>query len=268
MPFRCPDCRRFFSVRTNTVLAHSQLPLLKWLHAIRMIHASRMGISRLKVARDLGITKKTAWFLMQRIREMMREDDILLAGIIEADEVYLGGKRKNKHADKKDKTGSPFADKLAVVGMKVRGGAVVAFPIEVADRATLESAIINNVEPGFVVFTDSAGAYLGLSGLGYEHDSVNHSAGEYVRYVRGKDYVTTNSIESVWAVVKKGYVGVYTWFSFKHAHRYLNESAHRLNSGLEYGWDAIDGDLRRTNGRSMPWKKLVGDNKKPANSDE
>ena len=207
----CPDCRRFFSVRTGTVMAQSQLPLRKWIMAIYLIHTSRKGISAIQVSKSIGCTHKTAWFLMHRIREAMQESDEWLSGVVEVDETYIGGKERNKHASKRSKSGGTLDGKTPVMGFKQRNGKVIAFPIENTEGDTLRRAIFHNVDPLSQLYTDGHGAYQNLPKYGYDHEWVNHSAGEYVR---GQAH--TNGIESFWALLKRGYMGTFHYMSWKH----------------------------------------------------
>lgn len=222
MPHRCRSCRRHFSVRTGTILSDSKLPLLKWLLAIYILTNSKKGISSIKMAEYIGVTQKTAWFLAHRIREAWFASKKKMAGTIEVDETYVGGLEKNKHSKKKLHAGSGVAGKVPVFGLKSRSGEVRAFVVAQTDRATLCKAIRDNVQRGAIVYTDTARPYHGLRG--FIHNTVNHYIGEYAR---GEVY--TNSIESFWAFIKRGYKGVYHQWSKKHLQRYINEYVARFN---------------------------------------
>ncbi len=226
MPYRCRDCKRYFSVKTGTVMARSKLPLLKWLYAIYLDTTSLKGVSSMKIHRDLGVTQKTAWFMLQRIREFSDAGPaVRFDGPAEADEAYFGGKRKNMHA-KKRKTleGRGTVGKTAVVGVKDRKtGKVAAKVVRSTDGETLQAFVREHVEPGATVYSDDTGAYSGLS-EDYERGTVKHSVGEYVA---GK--VHTNSIESFWSMLKRAHKGVYHKLSPKHLQRYVNQFAGRHN---------------------------------------
>ena len=224
--YRCGDCRSDFTAKSGTVLEHSNISIRKWLYAIYLVVTARKGVSSLQLSKEIGVTQKTAWFMLQRIREACGGDYSTLSGIVEIDESYFGGKKRNRHFDKKQKTGRGPVGKQAVLGMRERQGRTRAMPIEKTDGKTLHGAIYEHIQIGSTIYTDEHRGYLGLDGLLYNHGSVKHSAKEYVNGM-----IYTNGIESVWALLKRGYTGTFHHFSFKHIQKYLNEFTFRLNQG-------------------------------------
>ena len=221
MPYRCPACRKYFSVKVGTVMEASNIPLRKWVIALYLLSTSLKGVSSMKLHRDLKISQKSAWHLTQRIREgWLGGTNGAFAGPVEVDETYIGGREKNRHQSQKHGTG-PAAGKTIVVGAKDRAtNQIAAEPIQRTDRETLHGFVADYAAPDAAVYTDDHPSYRGLK----RHTAVRHSVGQYV-----KGQASTQGVESFWSMVKRGYHGTFHHFSPKHLHRYINEFAGRHN---------------------------------------
>ncbi len=250
----CNPCNADFTVRTGTVMERSKIPLRHWLYAMYLLVTARKGVSSMQLSKELGITQKSAWFMLHRLREACGKNLDTLRGIVEVDETYIGGTEANRHESKRKRLGRGAVGKAPVLGMRERGGRTVALALGDVTTASVHRAIHTHIEPGSTLHTDEHAAYLGLGGLFFRRETVNHSAGEYVRGA-----VHTNSIESVWAVMKRGLHGVYHHASRKHLGRYVNEFAFRLNEGnvRAHTMTRLDAMIAASIGKRLTYAELT-----------
>ena len=230
--YRCRDCNKKYSATVGTIFENTKIPLQKWFIAIYLLSAHKKGISSLQLSRDIDVTQKTAWFMLHRVREMLAVNDPqLFNSMVEIDETYIGGKRKNKHVSKRKNNGASgwFRDeKTAVIGIVERQGKVISFPVSSAIKSEVEPHINKHVVKGSRVITDESPIYREVK-ENYNHTTINHAAKQYV-----VGDVHTNTIEGYWSLLKRGLFGIYHQVSPKHLHRYCNEFSYRYNTRKDF----------------------------------
>ena len=250
--YKCYACRAKFSIRVGTIFQDTKLPLRTWFAAIWMITNHPKGIASTTLATDLGITQKSAWHVLHRLRHAARTESFngTLKGEVAADETLLGGKEKNKHANKRTRGNRGSAGKTIVMGLVEKGGEVRAGVIDNADKITLHEIVNHHVEAGATLVTDEHPGYRGLDRR-FDHRTVNHRDNEYVR-----DGFTTNAVESLWALFKRQYHGTHHWISPKHTDAYLTEMCFRLNRRPLSKGEMVNSLLGQADG-PLPYKVLI-----------
>jgi len=247
-------CRKQFSIKVGTVMEDSPIGLDKWLCAIWLITNAKNGISSYEIHRALGVTQKTAWFLLQRIRLAMHNGSLeKMSGTIEVDETFIGGKNINKHQSKKQ-AGRGTVGKVIVMGLLKKGGhspaTVKTVIVKDTTRETLQSHVKQNIASGAELHTDAHSGYTGLS-ADYAHGIVDHAI-EYVR-----ENVTTNGLENFWSLLKRTIKGTYVSIDVPHLDAYLDEQAFRFNERKSNDAGRFVKVVNGVDGKRLTYKGLV-----------
>ena len=252
-PYHCRSCRKYFSVRTGTPMHASNLGFQTWAIAFYLLATGIKGTSSMKLHRDLKITQKSAWHLAHRIRETWDNAQSPFGGPVEVDETYMGGRERNKHGDKKLHQQGGFLGKTLVAGAKDREtNRIDAEIIANTDKGTLHRFVKDRTADDATVYTDG---YKGYNDLPFNHESVNHAKGEYV-----KGDAHTNGIEGFWAMLKRGHKGTYHKMSPKHLQRYVNEFSGRHNIRPMDTLDQMGAMVASMERKRLRYEDLIADN--------
>jgi transposase-like protein len=250
--------KRQFTAKVGTIFEDSPLGLEKWLPAVWIITSAKNGVSSCEMARTLGITQKSAWFMLHRIRLALQSGTMMKVGgnggEVEADETFIGGKARNMHLSVKARriTGTGTKDKVAVMGILERGGKVKTIVVPNRKKAALQSEIRTHVEAGAALYTDALLSYDGLAG-DYAHKVVDHA----IEYVNGR--VHTNGLENFWSLLKRGISGTYVSVEPFHLFRYLDEQSFRYNNRLNMGdADRFSLALSQVTGKRLTYAEVTG----------
>jgi transposase-like protein len=247
--------RRQFSMKTGTIFEDSPLGLDKWLTAVWMLTNCKNGVSSYEIHRAIGVTQKSAWFMLQRIRLAMQTESYStqLSGHVEVDETYIGGLARNLHRDVRERrnVGTGGKGKIAVMGLLERHGEFRAHVIKSADRETLHSHIKSHVESGSNVYTDGWPAY-GKMDSAYTHGVIDHAE----KYVDG--LISTNGCENFWSLLKRMLRGTYISVEPFHLFRYLDEQSFRFNKRKGTDADRFKAVTKQVTGKRLTFKEVTG----------
>jgi transposase-like protein len=256
---QCNDCRQQYTVTVGTVFESSKVPLHKWLYVNHVLCSSKKGTSAHQIARNIGVSYKTAWFMMHRIREAMKDTHSGPMGgygeTIEADETYVGGKVKNR-SNKQRRLGqkqlSPFRDKQPVVSLVERNGRVRSFHVANVTGETLRSILVTNAHRGSWLMTDDHNGYKAVGSEFRGHGVVAHSRGEYGRL----GVFHTNTIEGFFSLLKRGIIGTYHHVSEQHLGRYTAEFDFRYNTRKLDDFERADESLLGAVGKRLTYRRI------------
>jgi transposase-like protein len=251
--WKCKACKRQYSVKVGTIFEESKLGLDKWLPAVWLAANSKNGISSHELARSLGVTQKSAWFMLHRIRLAMKTGSLLaLEGEVEADETYIGGRARNMHAKNRKRKGvaQGGAGKTAVLGLRQRDGHVVAQVIPNASAQSLQPEVHHAVRRRSTLYTDAWSGYKGLD-KDFEHEVIDHAEA----CVKGR--IHTNGIENFWALLKRGLHGTYVNVEPFHLFRYLDERVFTYNERAATDLERFLAVLDGTPGRRLTYADLT-----------
>lgn len=243
-----------FTLKTGTIMEESPIGLDKWLTAMWQIVNCKNGVSSYEIAKAIGVTQKTAWFLDHRIRLALNSGSFeKLTGEVEADETFIGGKARNMHVAKRQRriTGTGTKDKTAVMGILERGGKVRTVVVPNRKKHALQAEVKKHVEAGSALYTDALLSYEGL-GSDFAHKVVDHA----VRYVDGK--VHTNGLENFWSLLKRGISGTYVSVEPFHLFRYLDEQAYRYNNRKMTDAERFSAAVTGIVGKRLTFDQLTG----------
>lgn len=278
--YRCLNTKKYFTVRTGSIYENSKIPLQTWMMAIYLFSVAKRGISSYQMAEQLGITQKSAWFMLSRLRYGMNHPEFekYLSGEVESDETFVGGKNKNRHHDKKveHSQGRSFKDKTPILCLVERSefemverphkndpsktvkdkvyskvGRVKCHVVPNTSAKAIQPLVLQTVQPGSSLFTDEWHAYKGMDAY-YEHGITDHSKGQYVN-----GDASTNRCENFWSGLKRSITGVYYKTSPKHLHRYADEMSFRFNYRLKSVSEKFDLFLQSASNKRLSYKMLV-----------
>lgn len=255
--WKCKACRKQFTAKEGTIFEKSQVSLSKWFITMWVLANDKNGVSSYEIHRGIGVTQKTAWFMLQRLRLVLQEEpssDSKLSGIIEVDETYIGGKARNMHKDKREEKikGRGATGKAIVMGLLERDGKIRTKVVGDTKRKTLHGEIEFHVEKGSEICSDSLDSYKGLDPE-YVHNFVNHAE----TYVVG--HVHTNGLENFWCLLKRTIGGTYTSCEPFHLFRYLDEQAFRFNYRKDDDAGRFSTAARSVVGKRLTYKRLIGE---------
>lgn len=254
--FKCGEktCLKKFSVISGTIFENTKISLRLWFAAMYLISTSKKGVSSLELAEQLGVTQKTAWFINHRIREMLTDSHTdQFTDVVQIDETLVGGKNKNRHADKKHRNSQGASTKTVVFGARGLNGKIRTLVIPNTEINTILPVMNEWIEKGAIMVTDEARQYKKSLDVDFFHVSVNHTDGQYVNGA-----FTTNSIENFWSTFKRGIIGIYHYVSPKHLQRYATEFEYRYNNREDSGVTKFNTALIGADLKRLTYNNLIG----------